>query len=244
MNVNQIVRKSQKFVNDNSPSILTGLGVAGTLATAYLAARASFKAARTIMMVEETGYEMDTKKKVKLVWHMYLPTLASAAVTTTSICLARKIDAKRLTAITAAYAITDQAFGDYKSKVVEKLGENKATKIHDEVMQDKMKDSVVPPQLVIVPENKVLCLDTYSGRYFHSTMQDIKRAENEVAYENNHAYSVCLQEFYDRLGLEATSISENIGWTSDDMVTLSYTSGLSGDTPCLAISFDTMPHPI
>lgn len=244
MNIHHIVRKSQKFVNDNSPSILTGIGVAGSLATAYLAARASFKAARTITMVEETGYEMDTKKKVKLVWHMYLPTLASAAVTTASICMARKIDSKRLTAITAAYAISEQAFGDYKSKVVEKLGETKAGKIHDEVMQDKMKNTE-GSQLIVVPEQQVLCLDAYSGRFFSSTMQDLRRAEVDLAYEINHALYVSLSTFYDLLNLPHTEVSDNVGWTSDNPFTISYTSGLDPNgKPCIAFSFDVKPFPI
>lgn len=257
MNIHRLMRKSQKFVNDNSPTILTGVGVAGTLVTAYLTGRAAFKAADVLKTVQakryhsrpdnsnREEYELDVKEKFKLTWTLYLPSVATAAVTVTSICMARKIDGARLTALVGAYAISEKAFDDYKEKVVEKLGESKATKIHDEIVQDKMKNTEVPPNLVIVPDQKVLCMDTYSGRFFHSTMQDIRRAENDAAYEINHALYFSLSSFYDLLNLSHTEVSDNVGWTSDNPFTLTYTSGLDPQgNPCLAFSFDSKPFPI
>ena len=43
-----IFKNSQKFFSDNATGILTGVGVVGTVATAVLTSRASFKAAELI----------------------------------------------------------------------------------------------------------------------------------------------------------------------------------------------------
>ena len=45
MNIKKIVAYTTKLLNDNSPVILTALGVTGTITTAYLAVKATFKAA-------------------------------------------------------------------------------------------------------------------------------------------------------------------------------------------------------
>jgi len=42
------VRYARFLVNENSTTVLTGLGAAGVVTTAYLTGRASFKAARLI----------------------------------------------------------------------------------------------------------------------------------------------------------------------------------------------------
>lgn len=249
MNVRPWVLRSKKLIEDNSPAILTGVGVAGTIVTAYLAGKASFKAARAIDNYEEKDeqgepkYPLDFKKKVRLTWHFYVPSLASAAVTGASICMAHRIDGKRIAAVTAAYAISETSFKEFKEKAAELTSKAKVQKIHDEVMKDKV-EKTEGHTLVVMPENEVLCLDAYSGRYFHSTMQKLKAAENDQKYEINHAYYVSLTHFYNLLGLEGTAISDNLGWDSDDNFTMAYTTALKDDTPVIVIDFDVKPHNI
>ena len=48
MNLAVLKDQAQKFASDNATGILTTIGVAGTITTAVLASRASFKAARII----------------------------------------------------------------------------------------------------------------------------------------------------------------------------------------------------
>ena len=48
MKFDALAKTAEKFVIDNSPAILSGLAVAGVVSTAYLAAKASFKAALVI----------------------------------------------------------------------------------------------------------------------------------------------------------------------------------------------------
>jgi hypothetical protein len=49
------IRYAKFLVNENSTTVLTGVGVAGVITTAYLTGRASFKAA-AIISREKDGY--------------------------------------------------------------------------------------------------------------------------------------------------------------------------------------------
>jgi len=248
-----ILKKSQKFVESHSPAILTGVGVAGTVLTAYLAGKASFKASRLIHDYEEQDQKlsgglaspapMPLKQKVKYTWHLYVPSLAVGAVTITSICFARKIDGKRLAAAVTAAALSEKAFDEFKEKAAEMTSKSKVGKIHDAVMQDKV-DKTDNHKLVIMAENDVLCLDAYSGRYFSSTMQKLRTAENDQAYEINHAFYVNLTNYYNLIGLEPNGVSDQLGWDSNDRFTCTYTSALKDDTPVIVVNFDTAPHNI
>ena len=68
---NDIIKKSQKYVLDNSPAILTAFGVVGTVSTAYLAGRASFRAADIIALEEERiDEELLIRERVELTWRL------------------------------------------------------------------------------------------------------------------------------------------------------------------------------
>lgn len=251
MKIPMVLKKSQKFVEDHSPAILTGVGVAGTVLTAYLAGKASFKASRLIRDYEDQDQKisgglagptpMPTKQKIKYTWHLYVPSLAVGAVTITSICLARRIDGKRLAAVVTAAALSEKAFDEFKEKAAELTTNSKVTKIHDAVMQDKV-DKAEGHNLVVMAESDVLCMDAYTGRFFSSTMQKLRTAENDQAYEINHAYQVSLSNYYSLLGLDSTDISDNVGWTSDDKFTITYSTVLKDDKPVIVVSFDVKPH--
>src|SRR5690349_5429579 len=97
-----------KFTADNSPTILTALGAVGTLTTAYLAGKASFKAAQILddydtISIQENRPPLDAKDKVAVVWKLYIPAASTAIVTVTSIILANRIGTRRAAALAAAY---------------------------------------------------------------------------------------------------------------------------------------------
>src|SRR5688572_12361754 len=93
-----LVKTIQKLVQDNSTAILTGVGVAGTVSTAVLTGRASFKAARMIDRAVDMYNEdpeparetFDRQDKAKLVWKLYIPPAATGLFTVTSIVLANR----------------------------------------------------------------------------------------------------------------------------------------------------------
>jgi len=239
------------LVNDNSGAILTGLGVTGTVTTAYLTGRASFKAAKLIEL-EERRLEMlefareneDEKKqtlvsKTKLVWRLYIPPIGVGATTIASIVMANKLSSKKIAALAAASSISERALQEYKDKVVEKLGERQNRAMRDEIAQDRVSGQPVNlREVILAGTGEVLCYDMTTGRYFMSTVEEIKRAENKINHDLIHYMSASLSEFYDEIGLPPTSFSDSVGWNANNHIEVQFSTVMSTDQrPCIAIDF-------
>jgi hypothetical protein len=251
------VGKLKFLAVENAPTLLTGIGVVGTVSTAVLTGRSTVKAVRKVdeeKIVINTGVDPEhitvdpvqlSKRDIfKLVWPLYIPPTICGITTIMAIVTANRIDARKIAALTAAAGISERAFQEYKDKVVEKLGPNQDRKIRDEVAQDQITKEGGPRELVIVNEGKVLCKDMMSGRYFECTNEDLKRAENWVNHELLHHNDCSLSEFYGQIGMDATSYSDSVGWNSASAVELQITTALTPDNrPCLAVDFHPHPFP-
>ena len=248
MTLTEIAKRIEKLAADNSPAILTAIGVTGTLTTAYLAGRASFKAAEIIReREEEDGHAVDPRIRLKhrtiLTWKLYLPAAGTAVLTVTAIISANRIGSRRTAAMAAAYSLTEKAFEEYRQKIREKFGENKEREARDELAQDRVNENPVSSREVIITSGgEVLCYDQHSGRYFQSDMETLKKAQNDTNYQVLNDFYASLGDFYHRIGLPATSYSEEVGWNSDKMMELQFSTTLSEDgRPCLAIDFAVAP---
>jgi hypothetical protein len=244
------VRYARFLVNENSTTVLTGLGAAGVVTTAYLTGRASFKAARLIderISLESEGDEREISnlEKAKLVWHGYIPAVLVGGASIAFILASNRIATKRITALALASGISERAFSEYKERVVEKFGENKARDIRDDVAIHRVaEDDVMNKEVVVTGTGEVLCYDMHTGRYFMSSMEAIKRAENHINYELVHFCSASLSEFYHEIGLPPTSYSDAVGWDVNNHMEVHVTTVMSSDNrPCLAIDFSNPPVP-
>lgn len=248
------VDKLKYLANENAPTILTALGVVGTIGTTVLTGRATFKAAKLIseeQLVRDDLAEKDDKssvelsktEKTKIVWRIYLPPVASGVLTIACIITANKISSKRIAALTFAAGVSERAFTEYKEKVVEKLGSKQDQKIRDDIAQDRVTANP-PSNTLIIGGGKVLCFDQLTGRYFESTMEDIKRAENKVNYELVNYMSCSLSSFYDEIGLAPTTYTDSVGWNTNNRMEVQFSTVLSDNNqPCLAIDFSKPPFP-
>lgn len=250
------IHKAKYLLNDNSTTILTAAGVVGTVGTAVLTGRATFKAAALIeeeklILDERTDsngehpVELSKTEKAKLTWRLYLPPVAAGALTIGSIIAANRISSKRIAALTIAAGVSERALTEYKEKVLERLTPRQEEKIRDEIAQDRV--TANPPksgEVIIVGTGDVLCYDMLTGRYFQSTMEDIKRAENSVNYELIHFMSCSLSHFYDEIGLPPTPYTDSVGWNMNNKMEVKFSAVMSTDNrPCMAIDFSRPPIP-
>jgi hypothetical protein len=140
-------------------------------------------------------------------------------------------------------AASDRALGEYKEKVIERLGPRQDEKIRDEVAQDRV--TANPPrseEVIMVGSGQVLCYDMLTGRYFNSTVEDIKRAENSVNYELIHFMSCSLSHFYDEIGLPPTAYTDSVGWNMNNRMEVKFSTTMTEDKrPCIAIDFSRPP---
>ena len=246
--VNDILKSVQRVISENSAAILTGMGVTGTVSTAVLTARASFKAVHIInQQYDEYGQpdpdHLSKMDKAKLVWPQYIPAVGSGVLTITCIIGANRVSSKQAAAFAAAYGLKDKAFEDYKEKVQEKLGVKKETDVRDEIAAERVASNN-DREIVIITGADVLCYDMLSDRYFQSTMEKIKQAENTLNYEIANHDEVSLSRFYDEIGLKPTPFSDTIGWNIDRRPTIQFSTVMSpDDRPCIAIDFGVWPEP-
>jgi len=235
-----IFNKAERLVQHNSSSILTAFGISGTIGTAYLTGKASFKAAHIIQEEERlTTKKVDPKDAVKKVWKLYIPAGVSGVATIACIVGVSKIGSRRTAAITAAYSLSEKAFTEYKSKVVETLGEKKEKKIRDEVYETKMSNN--PPSssgIVLAGTGDVLCCETWTGRYFNSDMETIRKAVNVINAKLNREMEATLSDFYYLIGIPTTSSSSYSGWNSDKLMDLDFSTLLHDGRPCLAFEYN------
>lgn len=237
MNMRTALKQFEKLTIDNSPAILTTVGVVGTLATAILTGKATFKAAE--ILAEENS--ADPKDKVRLVWKEYVPAAGVGVITVVSIVGANRIGSRRAAAIATAYAVSEKAFSEYKNKVLDKVGENKEREIRAEVAQDRV-NRTPGSREVIISGTDVLCYETFTGRYFQSDMETLRKAQNDINAKILNDTYASLTEFYDRIGLESTTYSEEVGWNVDNLMELHFSTIMSEDNrPCICIDYTVMP---
>lgn len=248
MNIHKLVRKSKKIVSDNSPVLLTAVGVTGTITTAYLAARASFKAAKYIEEEQcrldgfEKSHPLTKKEKSLLIWKLYIPAVLTGAATCACVVGANYIGTKRAAALAAAYSMAKEAADEYQSKVVDKLGRAEEKQLRDELAQERAKKDASKSQEVVFVVGDSLCHDAYSGRYFMCDKEKIRRAENDINYEILHSDFATLQDFYDYLKLEETSVSREMGWNAENPCAITFATVEAPDgRPCLSYDFAVVP---
>lgn len=255
----RIIHKAGQFLEENSSSILTAGAVIGTTMTAVLTAKASFKAADILSddyharaqagveKAQEEGFasvtERTTFEKVKLVWPQYIPPVIMGTATIGCVIAANVMSAKRAAALAAAYGISERNLREYKEKTLEKLGLNKERALRDEIAQDRVTTNP-NREVLVIASGDVLCFDMHTGRYFRSTVERIRKAENTINQELfNHQYA-SLSQFYEEIGLAPTSFSDEVGWNMAQTGALEIrfsTTQTEDEQPCIAIDFTNPP---
>lgn len=242
--------KAVALVTDNASAILTAGGVIGTVATAVLTARATFKAAELINDAETKrfeenpqDFELTKQDKVKLVAVQYAPPVLLGSATIAAIIMSNRISASRAAALAAAYGISQKQLEEYRQKLEQKLGVKKYEDARAEIQQERVDAKPVSSQQVyIIGSGSVLCYDGYSDRYFKSSVENIRKAENVVHREIMLGNECSLQTFYDELEIPPTKISKDVGWNLNHPCNVVIDTVLSDDKePCIAIEFVELP---
>jgi hypothetical protein len=245
VNIAGLIKHGEKIVKEHSTTLLAGVGVAGTIATSVLTAKATVKAVRVVeddLVAQDISSGPVTKTEiVKAVWPLYIPPIGVGAVTIASIVMANRLSIRQTAAMAAAYSLSEKSFQEYRDKVAEKLGSNKEQAVRDEVAQDRVKNNP-PDGLIIVGHGDVLCFDMLSGRYFNSSVETIRKAQNDMNYKIANEMYVSLSEFYDEIGLKANMFSDEVGFNIDNRIEVCFSTVMSeDDRPCVAIQFADAP---
>lgn len=266
-NLSKMFGTAACVLKKHSPEILTGMGIIGMVGTVVLSVEATPKA---LVLMEEKKREInrdileeakangdDVCQKVdklkpidvvKTTWRCYIPATVLGVASIGCLIGASSVNARRNAALAAAYTISETALKEYKSKVIETIGEKKTEKVESSVAQAKLdSDPIEKKEIIITDKGDVTCYDVWSGRYFKSSMDELNRIVNELNKRMLDSYYgyISLNEFYEAVGLSATKVGNDLGWKLDggrNLIELNFDSQIATDgTPCLVVDFDTRP---
>lgn len=241
-----LVRNLQRFAIQNSPTILTSIGVVGTISTVVLTARSTVRAIRMMderfTIIRQETYGPPSKREVvELVWREFVPPAAVGAVTLAAIIGANHIGGRRAAAFATAYKLSEKMAEEYRQKVVDTIGREKEDLLRGELAQDRI-GRVPGVETIILGEGEVVFYDEWSGRAFKKTIDEVSHAVNQINYQINQSWCASLSDFYDLLGLPKTRVSDDYGWNSDELLEPYYSSCLLEDgRPARSISFNVQP---
>lgn len=244
MKIPTFAKDTQRFIDKNSPAILTGMAVIGTGLTAWFSHKAALQSntvINSLALDEEIDIQkMKTEDKIKATWKLYLPPAACVVGTSACMIMATKIGLNRTAAMAGAFAVSNKAYDEYKDKVKETLGETKHTKIVDAVAADTV--AAMPSDRLVLPhEGEQTFVDAWSGRSFSSTMEKLNKALNDFNKEMLYGSYASLSEFYKRIGLSDIQESDRIGWSKENLLELAYTTVLKDDRAVVLFTFDSAP---
>lgn len=244
MNLGTLINSAKLSTKEHFPLILTVGAAIGTVSTAYLAGRASFKASEVIRLHEEVYPSSNDRKerliaRTKLVWKLYIPTALSATTTIACVVTANRVEVKKTIAAQTAFAVSQRAYSEYRNKVIEEFGERKDQSIRDKVAAEEVKNKPPKDGIILGGSGSVLCCEEFTGRYFNCDMETLKRSVNELnAKLLAHDYAT-FDDFYYMLGLERTKTSGHLGWRSNRLLELQFSTVLTENgVPCLVFDYN------
>lgn len=229
----------------HSPTLLFAVGVAGVVTTVVLASRATLKMEEVLAEAEKNKVEIGdalaletdeynendatqdhavnrVQTAVKIV-RLYAPAVAVGVVSVACLTGSHYILTKRNIALTAAYAGVDKAFKEYRSRVIDELGQEK---------DDEFRYGTVEKQVTVQtddgPKTKTIRVadkkgDIYTFLFAEETSKNWQRqaSYNSMFLNSQQNYMndlltarghVFLNEVLDALGLERTKAGAITGW--------------------------------
>ena len=256
--INGLLNKSVMKIKKHSPEILIVAGIAGTVVSAVIACKATLKVNKIIddakndiekihdateKGVTEAGEDYsieDSKKDLSIVYiqtgvkfiKLYAPALIIGTLSITSILASNNILRKRNAALGIAYAAIDKSYKEYRSRVVEKYGEQvdnelkyglKAKKVDEtEIDPETGKEKKVKKTVMVSDPNLksdyAVYFDSKSRNY--ETNFDYNRMflKAQQAFANDKLQArghIFLNEVLDDLDLPRTPAGQIVGWTKD-----------------------------
>lgn len=257
----------------HSPEIMLVAGVAGTVASAVMACKATTKVNK---ILEETKSEVnqvhdaltnediryakvkqedgtltrvekyteeDSKKDLAIIYFrsgmkfakLYGPSVLLGAVSITSILASHNIMRKRNVALAAAYTAVDKSFKGYRSRVIERFGEQldkelryniKAKEIETVVTDEDGNEKIVKEVIQAADENDptmysdyTKCFDCGCNGWTKSAEMNLMFLRRQQDWANERLKSrgyLFLNEVYDSLGIPRTKAGQVVGWVYDE----------------------------
>lgn len=237
-----------RLIKANAPAILTASACVGTVATAILTAKSTTLAIEKIADYCEANLrspeDLSWKEKFSVSYRVYIPPAIAGVCTLVSIISANRIQYARGAAFALAYSGSEAAFRRYREAVADVVKPKDVQKITSRVAEKSVQEAgkPVPGTVLVASSGEVLCYDVFSGRYFKSDIETIRRVENNINGQLNAECYASLNEFYAGLGLPPIAAGELVGWSDPNSLSVEFGSQLTEKgEPVLTVDFLVSP---
>ena len=258
--VNSMTRNLHKVgfkFKKHSPEILIVAGVVGTVASAVMACKATLKVndileetkveiekVKTVVadetISEEKYSEQDAKKDLAIIYahtgikfvKLYGPSIILGTLSITGILASNNILRKRNIALAAAYKAIDTGFKEYRSRVVERFGEDldkelrynvKAKEIKEKVVDENGKEKTVKKTINVADPNfysdYARCYDDGCKGWVKDSEYNLMFLRNTQSFMNEKLRAqgyLFLNDVYDALGIPRSKAGQVVGWIYDE----------------------------
>lgn len=250
--MNKIIAGIKPFISKHEAELLLGMGIGGMLISTYWGIKATIKA---VKKVDDKKKKMNinhlsNKEIFKETWKLYLPMAIGIGLSVPCIISSNTLSNKRNAALATAFTITERSFKEYQDKTKDILGEKKEKEIHEAISTDRVRQNN-SNSIIMTGNGDSLFFEPLSGRYFKSNWNKISKAANELNADviTNMSGYVTLTDWYLKIGLDSTELSDNMGWSIENgkqsLLNISLDSVLtSDDIPCGAIYYNNLPKTI
>ena len=266
--LNNLIKEANKvpvLADKNAPLLLMLAGIGGLAATVVSAVKATPLAIDRMddeiakryengeieyeelpMSVNKSDMEfrfneLGPKQIVKSCWKCYVPTVILGALSISSFIGSYKVNTARLTAMTAMYEFTANAYDRYRRNVA-KVSPKTDVKATKAARDERVKD-IPESKFDGLPEGKEVCIDLFTGNVFYSTREDVLVAVNKIKdkFLAGEMF-ISLNEFYDEVDADHVGVGDDVGWSPDTDLDIQFDSMLRNGKPCLTIGYFANPR--
>lgn len=238
-----------------SPEILVVVGIVGVVSSAVMACKATLKVNEVIEESKdnldkihecaetksiEVYSEKDKKKDLAIAYaqtgarfaKLYGPSIVLGVSSIVSILASNDILRKRNAAMAAAYAVVDKGFKEYRSRVIERFGEevdrelkyNIKAKEIDKIEVNEDGEAITKREKGTVVEANIdngyaKWFDESSEYFRHNAEYNRMFLSNQQRYANDLLKSkgyLFLNDVYKMLGIPKTRAGQVVGWVYDE----------------------------
>lgn len=257
MDLSLITKNTGMLLKQNSSTILTGLGVAGSIGSFVLAVKATPLAVRKLdvayqdknnALYDENGetelpaVPLTKIEVIRTVWKDYVPAVGLQVVTIGCIVGSQSINLRKQAALISAFGISEAALREYQERMAVETP-TKDRKVRDDIARDKMEnDPVSSKEVLLIGNGDQLFYESHTGRYFNSTMQKVQKAVNDLNFQVLNQDYASQNDFYNMIGLPTVTQGDEMGWTTEHKLDIDYSAQISDtDLPAVVLDYRRMP---
>lgn len=238
--IGRTVARNSLQLQKASPGLLLGVGVVGMVGSTVLACRATLKVDKvldeakekldTVHTLKHFDYsEKDRSRDITLIYfqsgvkiaRLYAPAIVVGAASIYCLRTSHGILTKRNAALTAAYAALEKGFDQYRSRVVEKYGEEEDRNLRYGTRQVEVENPETGKKELVTrvgsddPSVYARFFDPISPSWSREPEYNLIFLKCQQNYANDLLRSrghVFLNEVYDMLGLPRSKAGAVVGW--------------------------------